>query len=63
MKGDNRAAGKIFDLYLKVLGIEDEAANAGTPLTDDERAVLANLEARILRRAGATKVSGEGDKP
>ena len=55
LKGDNRAAGKLFDLYLRIIGIETEAADAGTPLTNEERAVMANLEARILRKAGVAE--------
>lgn len=51
IKGDNRAADKIFELYLKLKGIEDEAAQAGLPLSSEEQEVLRALEARILRRA------------
>jgi hypothetical protein len=61
LKGDSRAAGKLFDLYLRVIGLETEAADAGTPLTNEERAVMANLEARILRKAGvAEKLDNAG---
>jgi hypothetical protein len=52
LKGDTRAAGQIIDLYLKLVGLEAEAAEADMPLTADERAVVANLEERILRKAG-----------
>ena len=51
IKGDNRAADKIFQLYLRLEGIEDEAAEAGLPLSEEEQEVLRALEARILRRA------------
>ena len=51
IKGDNRAADKILDLYLKLQGLEDEAAEAGLPLSAEEQEVLRALEARILRRA------------
>jgi Family of unknown function (DUF5681) len=51
IKGDNRAADKVFDLYLKLKNLEDEAAEAGLPLSSEEQEVLRNLEARILRRA------------
>ena len=55
LKGDSRAAGKLFDLYLRVVGLEAEAADVGTPLTGEERAVMANLQARILRLAGVAE--------
>lgn len=51
IKGDNRAADKVLDLYLKLQGLEDEAAEAGLPLSSEEQEVLRHLEARILRRA------------
>lgn len=52
LKGNTPAATHMLDLYLKVVGLEAEAAEAETPITGEERAVLANLEARILRKAG-----------
>ena len=55
IKGDNRAADKIFGLYLRLQGIEDEAAQAGLPLSDEEQEVLRALEARILRRAQSNR--------
>jgi len=51
IRGDNRAADKILDLYIKLQGLEDEAAEAGLPLSSEEQEVLRNLEERILRRA------------
>ena len=54
LKGNDRAAAKIIDLYLKVTGFEDDAADADLPLTEDERAVIEKLEERLRRRAGLT---------
>lgn len=51
LKGDTRAAAQILELYLKLVGLEAEAAEVDLPLTGEESAVLANLEARILRKA------------
>ncbi len=67
LNGNDRAAAKIIDLYLKVTGFEDDAADADLPLTEDERAVIEKLEERLLRRAGLTarktddKTPGEDD--
>ena len=55
LKGSDRAASKIIDLCLRVIGIEDEAADADTPLTAEEQAVLAALKTRILRKAGVAE--------
>jgi hypothetical protein len=52
IKGNERAAGKLFEMYLRVGGLGDEAVAAGIPLTDEERAVLEALETRILRKVG-----------
>ena len=52
LKGNDKAAGKLWEIYLRVIGIEIDAADAGTPLSAEEQAVLNNLEARILRKAG-----------
>ncbi len=52
LKGNDRAAAKVFDLYLRVTGIDDDAKDAGLPLTDDERAVMQAFEERLRRRAG-----------
>ena len=61
IKGNDRAAAKVLDLYLKVFGIEDAVDEAELPLTEDEREVLKTLEARILRKLGAPPGEGEGD--
>lgn len=50
-KGNHQAAGKVFDLYFKVMRLEDEAADAGEPLTGDELEILKNLEERLLKKA------------
>ncbi len=52
LNGNDRAAAKIIDLYLKVVGIEDAAADADLSLTEDEREVLEKLGERLRRRAG-----------
>ena len=54
LKGNDRAAAKIIDLYLKVIGLDHDAADADLPLTEDERAVVAKLEDRLRRRLGIT---------
>ena len=54
LNGNDRAAAKIIDLYLRVTGFEDDAADADLPLNEDERAVIEKLEERLLRRAGLT---------
>jgi hypothetical protein len=62
LNGNDRAAAKILDLYLRVAGLDDDAGNAGLPLSEDERAVMQALEDRLLRRAGLVKsqVGGKG---
>jgi len=55
IKGNDRAAAKILDLYLRVVGVEDDASDASAELTDDERAVMKSLEERIRRRARLPK--------
>ena len=52
LKGNDRAAAKIIDLYLKVIGLDHDAADADLPLTEDERAVIEKLEERLRRRMG-----------
>ncbi len=54
LKGNDRAAAKMIDLYLKVIGLDDDAADADLPLTEDERAVVEKLEERLRRRMGIT---------
>ena len=43
LNGNDRAAAKIIDLYLKVTGLDDDAADADLPFTEDERAVIEKL--------------------
>ena len=52
LKGSDSAANKIIDLYLRIAGIADEADDVGTPLTNEENAILSNLRDRILREVG-----------
>ena len=61
LKGNDRVAAKIIDLYLKVIGLDHDAADADLPLTEDERAVIKNLEERLRRRLGITPPK-TGDK-
>ena len=59
LKGNDRAAAKIIDLYLKVIGLEDVAADADLPLSDEERAVIENLTDRLRRQLDNTEGDGE----
>lgn len=59
LKGSDQAASKILDLYLRILGLDEAAVDAGMPLSADEEAVLANLEARILHRVNKSEDGGE----
>ena len=63
LNGNDRAAAKIIELYLKVIGLEDAAADADLPLTEDERAVIEKLEERLRRRAGLTARKTDDDNP
>ena len=54
LNGNDRAAAKIIDVYMKVVGLVDDAADADLPLIEDERAVIENLEERLRRRMGIT---------
>lgn len=60
IKGNDRAAGKILDLTLKILGIEDLDDQSDQPLTQDERQVLEALEARIRRKLGTSPDTEDG---
>ena len=59
---NDRAAAKIIDLYLQVVGLEDAAADADLSLTEDEREVLDKLGERLRRRAGLTAPEAGGDE-
>ncbi len=63
LKGNDRAAAKIIDLYLKVIGIEDAAADADLSLTEDEREVLEKLGERLRRQAGLSAPAAVDKKP
>ncbi len=63
INGNDRAAAKVFDLCLRVTGIDDDAKDAGLPLTEDERAVIEKLEERLRRRADLTARKTGDDKP
>ncbi len=63
LNGNDRAAAKIIDLYLKVVGIEDAAADADLSLTEDEREVIEKLGERLRRRAGLSAPAADGDHP
>ena len=52
LKGNDRAAAKLLDLYLRLAGLDDDAEDAGLLLSEDERAVMKALEERLLRGAG-----------
>ena len=62
LNGNDRAAAKILDLYLKVVGLEDAGADADLSLTEDEREVLDKLGERLRRRAGLGAPATDGDK-
>ena len=63
LNGNDRAAAKIIDLYLKVIGLDDDAADADLPLTEDERAVIEKLEERLRRRIGITPPKTDDKNP
>jgi hypothetical protein len=63
LNGNDRAAAKVIDLYLKVIGIEDAAADADLSLTEDEREVIEKLGERLRRRAGLTAPGTDDDNP
>ncbi len=63
LKGNDRAAAKVLDLYLRVTGIDDDAKDVGLPLTDDERAVMQALEERLRRRAGLAAPKSDDKSP
>jgi len=61
IKGNDRAAAKILDLYLKVFGIEDLDDAAEKPPSQEEREVLEVLEARIRRKLNIQSNSSNGE--
>ncbi len=59
VKGDATAARTIFDMIYRLIGVEhDEPPD--TSISEDDRAILENFEARILRKARA---HGAAQKP
>ena len=63
LSGNDRAAGKVIDLYLKVVGLEDAAADADLSLTEDERAVFEKLGERLRRLADLTAPKSDNNSP
>lgn len=63
LNGNDRAAAKIIDLYVKVIGLDHDAADADLPLTVDDRAVIEKLEERLRRRMGITARETDDKNP
>jgi len=61
IKGNDRAAAKILDLTLKILGIEDLDDAAEKPPSQEEREVLEALEARIRRKLSMQPNPSDGE--
>ncbi len=61
IKGNDRAAAKILDLTLKILGIEDLDDAAEKPPSQEEREVLEVLEARIRRKLNMQPNPSDGE--
>ena len=61
IKGNDRAAAKILDLTLKILGIEDLDDAAEKPPSQEEREVLEALEARIRRKLSMQPNTSDGE--
>jgi hypothetical protein len=61
IKGNDRAAAKILDLTLKILGIEDLDDAAEKPPSQEEREVLEALEARIRRKLDKQTNASDGE--
>jgi hypothetical protein len=63
LKGDARAATNMLNLMIKVLGVEEGAADLLAPLSDDESALVKAYEERRARQTcGSSAVPSEGDK-
>ena len=63
LKGNDRAAAKIIDLYIKAVGLEDAANDADIPFNEDEQEILKNWEARLLRKLTGDPGDGGGNAP
>jgi hypothetical protein len=61
IKGNDRAAAKVLDLTLKILGIEDLDDEAEMPLTQEEREVFEAMEARIRRKLDKQTNASDGE--
>ncbi len=61
IKGNDRAAAKILDLTLKILGIEDLDDAAEKLPSQEEREVLEALEARIRRKLDKQTNASDGE--
>ena len=61
IKGEPRAFTILYAMMLRLSEVGD-ADNTEAPLTEDERAALATLEAQILRRAEQRSAPGRDTK-
>ena len=61
IKGEPRAFTILYSMMLRLSEVGD-ADNTEAPLTEDERAALATLEAQILRRAKQRSAPGRDTK-
>lgn len=62
IKGDARSTRVLIDLMARLLDI-DGASSTEAPITDDDRAVLDEVEARLLRRAQARAAAVADEDP
>jgi Family of unknown function (DUF5681) len=61
LKGNDRAAAKILDLYLRILVGDDLDDLAEKPPSQEEREVLEVLEARIRKKLSMQPKSSDGE--
>ena len=61
LKGNDRAAAKILDLCLRVLGIEDLDDAAEKPLSQEDREMLEAFEARFRKTLGTPPDTIDGE--
>jgi hypothetical protein len=55
IKGDSAAASRLFELWLRIVGPQDQASTEPLqPLSGEEREVLATIESRLATRFGIT---------
>ncbi|MBM3505519.1 MAG: hypothetical protein FJX65_16840 [Alphaproteobacteria bacterium] len=62
IKGDGRAQVTLFNIMARLMGPENEKMEAAT-LNEDEAAILAHFEERLLRRAQAKAQTASGRAP